>query len=374
MRGHGLMQAIARINRVFKDKPGGLIVDYLGIADQLKLALAAYTEKDRSQAGIPQEQAVEILLEKYEVTTNLFHGFDYSLYRTGTPAQRLTVIPNAMEHILEQADGKKRYLQVVTELSKAFVLAVPNEQALAIRDDVSFFQTIRAAFVKATPTEGKSQEELDTAVRQIVSKAVSAGEVIDIFASIGLKSPDISILSDAFLQEVQGLPQRNLALELLEKLLKDELKVQSRKNLVQARSFGEMLERSIKQYQNRSIETAQILSELIELAKEMRQARNRGADLGLTDDELAFYDALEVNDSAVKILGDETLKMIAHELVTSIRQNLAIDWTVKESVRAKMRLTIKRLLRKYKYPPDKQEKAIQTILEQAELLCKDWVV
>jgi len=372
MRGHGLMQAIARVNRVFKDKPGGLVVDYLGIADQLKQALAAYTEKDRNQAGIPQEQAVEILLEKYEVTTALFHGFDYSLYKTGTSRERLSVIPNAMEHILAQKDGKKRFLQVVTELSKAFVLAVPNEEALAIRDDVSFFQTIRAAFMKATPTEGKSQEELDTAVRQIVSKAVAADEVIDIFATIGLKSPDISILSDEFLQEVRGLPQRNLALELLEKLLKDELKVRSRKNLVQARSFGEMLERSIKQYQNRSIETAQIMSALIDLAKEIRQAHSRGVDLGLTEDELAFYDALEVNDSAVKILGDETLRMIARELVTSIRQNLTIDWTVKESVRAKLRISVKRLLRKYKYPPDKQEKAVQTILEQAELLCRDW--
>ncbi len=372
MRGHGLMQAIARVNRVFKDKPGGLIVDYLGIADQLKLALTDYTEKDRSEAGIPQEEAVAKLLEKHEITTAMFHGFDYSLYKTGTSVQRLTVIPNAMEHILEQENGKKRFLQVVTELSKAFVLAVPNDEALAIRDDVAFFQTIRAAFMKATPTEGKTQEELDTAIRQIVSKAVAAGEVIDIFASVGLKSPDISILSDEFLQEVRGLPQRNLAFELLEKLLKDELKVRSRKNLVQARSFGDMLEQSIRKYQNRSVETAQIISELIDLAKEMRQARNRGEDLGLTEDELAFYDALEVNDSAVKVLGDETLRMIARELVTSIRQNLTIDWTVKESVRAKLRSTVKRLLRKYKYPPDKQEKAVQTILEQAELLCKDW--
>ncbi|MFL5629180.1 MAG: type I restriction endonuclease subunit R, partial [Ktedonobacteraceae bacterium] len=372
MRGHGLMQAIARVNRVFKDKPGGLVVDYLGIADQLKLALADYTEKDRGQAGIPQEEAVAILLEKYEIILALFHGFDYSLYKTGTPAERLGVIRPAMEHILTQKDGKKRFLRVVTELSKAFVLAVPNDQALAIRDDVAFFQTIRAAFVKATPTEGKTQEELDTAVRQIVSKAVAADEVIDIFASIGLKSPDISILSDEFLQEVRGLPQRNLALELLEKLLKDELKVRSRKNLVQARSFGDMLERSIRQYQNRSIETAQIISALIELAKEMRQARSRGVDLGLTEDELAFYDALEVNDSAVQVLGDETLRTIARELVTSIRQNVTIDWAVKESVRAKLRTTVKRLLRKYKYPPDKQEKAVQTIIEQAELLCKDW--
>lgn len=372
MKGHGLMQAIARVNRVFKDKPGGLVVDYLGIADQLKLALADYTEKDRGQAGIPQEEAVAILQEKYEIIRGILHGFEYSLFRTGTAAQRLTVIPNALEHILGVADGKKRFVQVVTELSKAFALAVPHEQALAIRDDVAFFQTIRAALVKATPTEGKTQEELDTAVRQIVSKAVAADQVVDIFASIGLKSPDISILSDEFLQEVRGLPQRNLALELLEKLLRDELKVRSRTNLVQARSFGEMLERSIKQYQNRSVETAHILAQLIDLAKEMREAHHRGVELGLTEDELAFYDALGVNDSAVHVLGDETLRMIARELVVSIRQNLTIDWTVKASVRARLRLTVKRLLRKYKYPPDKQEKAIQTIVEQAEVLCKDW--
>jgi type I restriction enzyme, R subunit len=372
MRGHGLMQAIARVNRVFRDKPGGLIVDYLGIADQLKLALADYTEKDRKQAGIPQEEAIAIMQEKYEITLALFHGFDFSLYKTGTPVQRLNAIPAAMEHILGLENGKKRLLQVVTELSKAFVLSVPSDEALAIRDDVAFFQTIRAVFVKATPTEGKTQEDLDTAVRQIVSKAVAAGEVVDIFAAMGLKTPDISILSDEFLQEVRGLPQRNLALELLEKLLRDEIKVRSRKNVVQARSFGEMLERSIKQYQNRSIETAQIITALIEIAKEIRQARNRGVDLGLTEDELAFYDALEVNDSAVKVLGDETLRTIARELVTSIRQNLTIDWTVKESVRAKLRLAVKRLLRKYGYPPDKQEKAVRTILEQAEVLCRDW--
>ena len=374
MRGHGLMQAIARVNRVFKDKPGGLIVDYLGLADQLKLALAAYSEKDRGEAGIPQEEAVALMLEKYEIVTALFHGFDYSLFINGTPGQRLAVIPAAMEHVLTQQDGKKRFMQVVTELSKAFALAVPHEQALAIRDDMGFFQTVRAAFAKATPTEGKTQEELDTAIRQIVSKAVAADEVIDIFAAAGLKSPDISILSDEFLQEVRDLPQRNLALELLRKLLNDEIKVTARKNMVQARSFREMLERGIRQYQNRSIESAEIIEELIELAREMRDAHKRGENLGLNEDELAFYDALEVNDSAVKVLGDETLRTIARELVETIRKNVTIDWTVRESVRARMRTLVKRLLRKYGYPPDKQEKATLTILEQAEVLSKEWAV
>ncbi len=374
MRGHGLMQAIARVNRVFKDKPGGLIVDYLGLADQLKLALAAYSEKDRGEAGIPQEEVVALMLEKYEIVTALFHGFDYSPFISGTPGQRLAVIPAAMEHVLTQQDGKKRFMQVVTELSKAFALAVPHEQALAIRDDVGFFQTVRAAFAKATPSEGKTQEELDTAIRQIVSKAVAADEVIDIFAAAGLKSPDISILSDEFLQEVRDLPQRNLALELLRKLLNDEIKVTARKNMVQARSFREMLERGIRQYQNRSIESAEIIEELIELAREMRDAHKRGENLGLTEDELAFYDALEVNDSAVKVLGDETLRTIARELVETVRKNVTIDWTVRENVRARMRTLVKRLLRKYGYPPDKQEKATLTILEQAEVLSKDWTV
>ncbi len=263
-------------------------------------------------------------------------------------------------------------MQVVTELSKAFVLAVPHEEALAIRDDVGFFQTVRVAFVKATPTEGKTQEELDTAIRQIVSKAVAANEVIDIFAAAGLKSPDISILSDEFLEEVRSLPQRNLALELLQKLLNDEIKVRARKNSMQARSFGEMLERGIRQYQNRSIEAAKVIAQLIELAREIREARMRGVNLGLSEDELAFYDALEVNDSAVKVLGDETLRTIARELVETVRRNVTIDWAVKESVRARLRTVVKRLLRKYGYPPDKQEKAVQIIIEQAELFGQDW--
>jgi type I restriction enzyme R subunit len=372
MRGHGLMQAIARVNRVFKDKPGGLVVDYLGIADELKKALADYTEGSRGETGIPQEEAVAIMLEKYEIVSVMFHGFDYSRFFTGTPAERISIIPAAIEHILVQPSGKERLLQAVTELSKAFALAVPHEKALEINYEVGFFQVVRSAIAKNTRVPGKTQEELDTAIRQIVSKAIASDEVIDIFSAAGLKKPDISILSDEFLAEVQRMPQRNLALELLHKLLSDEIRSRSRKNLIQSRSFAEMLEKTIRRYQNRTIEATQVILELIKLAKQMRDARSRGEKLGLNEDEEAFYDALEVNDSAVKVLGDEVLKTLARELVGTVRRNATIDWTVRESARAKLRTMVRRLLRKYGYPPDKQEKATLTVLEQAELLGRDW--
>jgi type I restriction enzyme R subunit len=375
MRGHGLMQAIARVNRVFKDKPGGLVVDYLGLADQLRQALADYTEAGgRGKAAVNQEEAVAVMLEKHEVVVSIFHSFDYVSLLQAEPAKRIAGIAAAMEHILQMEDGKKRYLGEVTALSKAFALAVPHEEALRIRDEVGFFQEVRAGLAKATVEgEGKSPEEMDTAIRQLVSRAVSSDEVVDIFAAAGLKKPDISILSDEFLQEVSQLPHRNLAVELLRKLLNDEIRTSSRKNVVQARSFAEMLEKAIRKYQNRAIEAAQVIEELIELAKEMRKARRRGDDLGMTDDEIAFYDALEVNDSAVKVLGDKTLKSIAQELVTAVRRSVTIDWTVRENARAQIRVIVKRILRKYGYPPDKQEKATQTVLEQAEVLCREWV-
>lgn len=373
MRGHGLMQAIARVNRVFKDKPGGLVVDYLGIADELKKALADYTERDRNMTGIPQEEAVAVMLEKYEIVTTILHGFNYSRFFVGNSAERLTVIKEAMEYILSLEDRKNRFMQAVTELSQAFALAVPHEKALEISDHVGFFQAVRASLAKNTMTEGKSPDILDSAVKQIVSKAIASDEVIDIFASAGLKKPDISILSDEFLEEVQHMPQRNLALEVLKKLLNDEIKIRSRKNLVQSKSFAEMLEETIRKYQNRTIDAAKVILELIELAKEMREAHKRGEQLNLTEDELAFYDALEANDSAVKVLGNETLKNIARELVETVKKNVTIDWTVKESVKAKLRTLVKRILRKYGYPPDKQEKATQTVLNQAELICAEWV-
>jgi len=374
MRGHGLMQAIARVNRVFRDKPGGLVVDYLGLADQLQKAMANYTQSGgKGSTAVDQEQAVGVMLEKHEICRDLFHGFDYSPFRTGKPEEKLSVLPAAQEHILAQDDGADRLIRAVGDLSKAFALSVPHPKAIAIRDDVAFFQAVRAALRKTTGGGGgpQTEEQLDHAIRQIVSRAVASEEVVDIFSAAGLKKPDISILSDEFLAEVKGLPHHNLAVELLRRLIADEVRACRRSNLVQARSFAEMLERTIRAYQNRSIETAAVIQELIELARHMREAHKRGQALGLRDDELAFYDALEVNDSAVKILGDDTLRQIAQELVQTVRRNVTIDWTVKESVRAKLRAMVKRILRKHGYPPDKQEKATQTVLEQAELLCAE---
>jgi len=375
MRGHGLMQAIARVNRVFKDKPGGLVVDYLGLADELKKALATYTESGGTgKTALDQSEAVAVMLEKYEICCGLFYGLDWSAWTRGTAQDRLSLLPKAQEHILAQDDGKNRLLRAVTELSQAFALAVPHEQALAIRDDVGFFQTIRAVLAKSAAAERKTDEELDQAIRQIISKAVVSDQVVDIFAAAGLKKPDIAILSDEFLAEVAGLPQRNLAVELLQKLLKGEIKTRSRRNVVQARSFAELLERAIRKYQNRAIETAQVIEELIQLAKDMRLADAKGEKLGLTPDELAFYDALETNDSAVKVLGEPTLKTIARELVATVRKNVTIDWTMRENVQAQLRVYVKRILRKYGYPPDKQEKATRTVLEQAEVLSEAWAV
>ncbi len=373
MQGHRLMQAIARVNRVFKDKPGGLVVDYLGLADQLKQALAVYTENGgEGEATIDQEKAVAVLLERYEICCDIFHGFDRAPWTSGDPQERLSVLPAAQEHVLAQEDGKNRFVKTVGDLSKAFALAVPHEEALAIRDDVAFFQAVKSVLTKSSGNGGRSPEEIEFAIRQIVSKAVSSNEVIDIFSAAGLKKPDISILSEEFLAEVRGLPHKNLAVEMLRKLLEGEIKARKGKNVVQARSFAELLEKAIKKYQNRAVETAQVIEELIELAKEMREGDRRGEELGLTDDEVAFYDALEVNDSAVAVLGDEKLRLIAQELVKAVRNSVTIDWAVRENVRAQMRVIIKRILRKYGYPPDKQEQATALVLEQAEVLCKDW--
>ncbi|AVD70179.1 type I restriction endonuclease subunit R [Desulfobulbus oralis] len=373
MRGHGLMQAIARVNRVFRDKPGGLVVDYLGLADQLKYALADYTESGgKGRTTLDQEEAVAVMLECYEICCGIFHGFDRSPWKTGGPRERLSLLPAAQEHVLAQDDGKSRLVKAVGELSKAFALAVPHEKALEIRDDVAFFQAVKSVLTKGTGDGRRSPEEVEFAIRQIVSKAVSSDEVIDIFAAAGLKKPDISILSDEFLSEVRGMPQRNLAVEMLRKLLAGEIRTRGQKNVVQARSFAELLENAIKKYQNRAIETAQVIEELIKLAKDMREAARRGESLGLSEDEVAFYDALEVNDSAVAVLGDETLRLIAQELVQSVRSSITIDWTVRENVRAQMRVIVKRILRKYGYPPDRQARATELVLEQAEVLCRDW--
>ena len=373
MRGHGLMQAIARVNRVFRDKPGGLVVDYLGLAHELKSALATYTESGGTgQTALDQGEAVAVMLEKYEICCDLFHGFDRSLWTTGTAHERLALLPEAQEHILAQQNGKDRCVQVVRDLSRAFALAVPHEDAIRIRDDVAFFQAVQSVLSKRAAAEARPEDELEHAVRQIISRAVASEGVIDIFAAAGLEKPDISILSDEFLSEVRGMERRNLAVELLQKLLKGELAARRRKNVVQARSFAEMLEQTLHRYQNRAVEAAQVIEELIQLARDLREASARGEHLGLSDDEVAFYDALETNDSAVQVLGDETLRDIARELVDTVRRNVTIDWTLRENVRANLRRLVKRIRRKHGYPPDKQEKATQTVLEQAENLSAGW--
>ncbi|MCE9552911.1 MAG: type I restriction endonuclease subunit R [Planctomycetes bacterium] len=374
MRGHGLMQAIARVNRVFRDKPGGLVVDYLGLADQLKHALATYTQSGgQGSPSIDTAQAIALMQEKHEIACGILHGFNWDNWTTGTPAQRLGLIPAGQEHILQQEDGKRRFVQVVTELSRVFALCAATDEAIELRDDIAFFQAIKAQLVKSSGTQ-RPPEELDAAIRQLVSKAIMADEgIIDVFTAAGLKKPDISILSDQFLAEVRGLKHKNVAAELLAKLLRDEIKARSTRNLVQSRVFSEMLKTALNAYHNRAIATHEVIEELIKLAKEMDAATKRGQDLGLNDDEIAFYDALAANESAVKAMGNDELKVIAAELVTQVRKSVTIDWTLRESARSAIKVMVKRILRKHGYPPDLQEEAVKTVLMQAELLCADWV-
>jgi type I restriction enzyme R subunit len=374
MRGHGLMQAIARVNRVFREKQGGVIVDYLGIAYQLKEALHDYTDGGgKGDPVIDQAQAVAIMIEKYEVVHDMLHGFDFlETWLHGSHDEKLHLIGDGKEFVLGLDDGKRRFVEAVTALGRAFSLAVPHPDAIRIRDEVAYFQTVRAALMKGASGGRDSDEALDLAVRQIVSKAVSTDEVVDIFAVAGLEHPDVSVLDDKFLAEVRDMPRRNLAVEMLEKLLRDEVTVRFRRNLVESRRFSEMLQHAVIQYQNRAITSAQVIEELIRLARELREAHRRGEELGLNEDELAFYDALETNDSAVAVLGDQTLRAIAQELVETVRRNATIDWSLRESARAKMRVTVKRLLKKHGYPPDRAEHATQLVLAQAEVVCEEW--
>lgn len=373
MKDHGLMQTIARVNRVYKEKQGGLIVDYFGIATELKEALSQYTEGGgRGEIAYDQERAVTLMMEKYEIVAALFHGFDYQGFRNASKADTLMFMRRGAEFVLDQVDGKKRCLKYVNELSKAFTLAVPHPQALAIRDDLSFFKAVKNYIVKVTGTKEAEGEDVDLAIQQILSTALVSDEVVDLFQLAGLKKPDISILSDDFLLEVKDMEHKNTAAELLRRLLNDEIKTISRKNVIEARSFSDMLEKTIKRYQARSIDAVVVIEELIEMAKKMREAQNRGEDLGLTEYELAFYDALGVNDSAVQVLGDEVLRNIAMELVKAIKNNITIDWTLRENVQAKMRVSIKKILRQYGYPPDKQELAVKTVLDQASRVCEEW--
>jgi len=373
MKDHGLMQAIARVNRVYKDKPGGLIVDYLGVALELKKALANYTESGgKGTPTFNQDEAVAIMNAKFELACNFFYKFNYKEFFTATPRQKMAILTAAGAAHPQQENGEERYRQVIIELSKAFALSVPHEDTDEIADDLAFFQAVKSRLTKFAIGKQKLEEEYDSAIKQIISDAIVPEGVVDIFQAAGLKKPNISILSEEFLLEIRGMEHKNLALELLKKLLDDEIKTRRMSNLVQGKLFSEMLENAIKRYQNRSIEAAEVIEELLRLAREMREASARGDKLGLKEEELAFYDALETNDSAVKILGDEALRAIAIELVEAVRDNVTIDWVYRENVQAKMRVMVKRILKKYGYPPDKQKKATETVLEQAKLLCKDW--
>ncbi len=385
MRGHSLMQAIARVNRVFKDKPGGLIVDYLGIATELKTALSNYTQSGgKGTPTLNQEEAVVLMLEQFEVVNQMFDltaqrdsaqagGFDYQIYFNADTRLKLQIILEAQEHILSLEDGKNRFNRNVDKLSKAFALSVPDDRAMDIKDEVGFFQAVKARLVKFTPTSGgRTDEQIDSAIRQIVSEAIVTDGVIDVFGAAGIKKPDISILSDEFMKEVKGMERKNLAVELLKKLLNDEIKTRMKKNHIQSKKLSEMLDNAIKRYISNQITTVEVIDELIKLAKEIKEADARGEAFGLTSDESAFYDSLADNKSARDILGDDQLRDIARILVEKVKKNTTIDWTIKESVRAKLRVLVKRTLRKYGYPPDLQKIATENILKQAELLAEEW--
>jgi type I restriction enzyme R subunit len=384
MQGHNLMQAIARVNRVYKDKDGGLIVDYIGIANDLKRALALYTDSGgKGKPAFDQDEAASVMMGKYEIVSQMFSeqptdskvpkGFDYKKFFALTPKEKLYFPIQAANFILGIENGKDRYINAVTALTKSFAISVPHPYTMDIRDEVGLFQAIKARIVKVTQSgKGKSDEEIETAIKQILSDAVVSDEVIDIFDAAGIKKPDISILSDEFLAEVKGMPHKNLALELLKKLLNDEIKTRQRVNLVQSKKFSEMLNSAVKNYQNNLITSAQVMEEMIQLAKDIKAADRRGVDLGLDFREYAFYSALEVNDTSVAILGDEMLRHIARELVDTVKKNTSIDWTVREHVQAKMRIAVKKILRTHGYPPDMELKATETVLEQAKLMANNF--
>jgi type I restriction enzyme R subunit len=396
MKGHGLMQAIARVNRVFRDKPAGLVVDYIGIAQNLKAALGQYSSDDRGQTGINEAQAVQVLLEKYDIVRAMFRpdtkgGFDYrpTLDAAATPQARLSIMAGAIDWVLtmQQADaaketaedGKKRahrrFADGVAALSKAFALAAASDEARAIREEVGFFQAIRVALSRSTSGNGtRSAAERELAIQQIVSRAVVSTEIVDIMKAAGLDSPDISILSDDFLAEVRDLDKKNLAIEALKKLINGTVRAQAQRNVTQAKGFTERLEAAIARYHANAITTAQVLDELIQIAKDIRAARTRGEETGLTDEEIAFYDALAENESARQVMGEPALRLIAHELVMVIKGNITIDWMHRDSARANIRRHVKRLLRKYGYPPDLQDAAVQNVLQQAEALSAEWAV
>ncbi|UDW09521.1 type I restriction endonuclease subunit R (plasmid) [Bacillus cereus] len=377
MKGHNLMQAIARVNRVFKDKPGGLVVDYIGIADNLKEALKQYTDSDRKTAGVDTSLAADLMLEKHQLVLEMLYGHDYSGYKSEKSSQRIKAIVNTMDYVIGLGeDEKKRFLNTVTELSKAYALCATTPEAEELNDEIGFFKAVKASIVKAIGdgSKKKTVSQMDAQINQLISKSVISENVVDIYKELGLENPDISILSDQFLEDVRALPQKNLAVELLNRLLNGKVKNVQRSNLIQARKFSEMLQNSLNKYNKRTIETSKVIEELIELAKEMDAAHKCGEQTGMVKEEIAFYDALASHETAEQVLGDDTLKIIAHELTRSIKENMSIDWNLRESARAKMRITVKRLLKKYGYPPDLQEDAIEIVIEQAERMSEQLVL
>jgi len=370
MKGHNLMQAIARVNRVFKDKQGGLVVDYIGIGNELKAAMKEYTQSSgRGKPTVDAREAYSVLMEKMDVLRGMLHGFDYSDFL----AAGHKALAGAANHVLGIKDGKKRFADTALAMSKAFTLCCTLDEAKEVREEVAFLQGVKVILTKKDLTaQKKTDEQREHAIRQIINSAVVSESVVDIFDAVGLEKPNIGLLSDEFLAQVKNLPEKNLAVELLERLLEGEIKSRFASNLVQEKKFSELLSNVVTRYQNRSIETAQVMQELVEMAKKFRDAASRGEQLGLSDDEVKFYDALATNESAVRELTDETLKKIAHELTENLRKNITVDWSARESVRATLRLMVKRVLRKYKYPPDQQELAVELVLKQAEALGADW--
>ncbi|MCR2807721.1 type I restriction endonuclease subunit R [Paenibacillus soyae] len=371
MKGHNLMQAIARVNRVFRDKPGGLIVDYIGIADMLKSALQQYTENDRRTAGIDTDQAVDFMLEKLQLIRELLHGHDYLKFKSERASERMQAIVETVDYVLGLGEeGKRNFLNWTTEVARSFSLCATTVAAEQVNVEISFFKAVKSGIVKLITEQNKKKttSELDVQLNQLISRSIISDEVVDILEAVGLQKPNIAILSDEFLEHVRGLKQKNLAVELLRRLLQGKVKAVSRTSIVQSRKFSEMLEEAVRKYNNRTIETTQVIEELIQMAKEMNAAVKRGEDLGLIKEELAFYDALSSNESAKELMGDVMLKQIAHELTQGIKANIKVDWTLRENVRAQMRITVKRLLKKYGYPPDLEKLAIDLILQQAELM------
>lgn len=367
------MQAIARVNRVYKEKTGGLIVDYIGIASDLKEALAIYSASGgKGKPTLDINEAVNVMKEKYEIVQNLLWGFDYKKYFNADVNEKLTILLEAQEFLLSKTEGKDEFTKYVMELSKAFALVIPHAEAMKIKEEVGFFQAVKARLMKYEPGEGgRSAQDVETAIRQLVDKAVVSEGVIDIYKEAGIKNPDISILSEEFLEEVKNIKYKNLSIELLKKLINDEIKIRSRKNIIQSKKLSEMLQDAIRRYQSNVLTSVQVLDELIKIAKELQEEDKQIKELGLTEEEIAFYDALANNESAKSVLGDKVLRQIAQDLVNQVKKNTSIDWTIRESVKAKLRILVKRTLRKYNYPPDKQAIATETVLKQAELFTEN---